>query len=376
MNTRLLSYLLLVTAMAVLPTSLRAQFDDPFGSTPGDATPAAEEAFGSTPSGESTPASDDPFGQTPTPATPSSDDPSESTSGDAGTGSSAPVGDASTGSVATGDTTSDGSASSSTTSGSASPRSDNSAEENSTSDGSSNTPASSSPNTVSKAELQAELSALETRLKLMIQSSIASAMSSSGLASGSDSSSDPQTPDIEDPSTPPAETDVDARIEALTQLIADQGTIQAQLQQDISQLTQVVNDQKAIVEAITRTNSEGKPILSLGNMDSTEFRQEMKGAIYRSLEQGELIVVNKTIDRRELLVNGMRFLVEPSETKTIRVGVGKITTELVGYEGTKEWTIKEPDYKQTIHIIPSDTTTAGGLYEWVQYGNGWILVRR
>ena len=292
MNTRLLSYLLVVGAMTVLPTSLRAQSDDPFGA-PEDSASTAGDPFGSTPS-DATPASDDPFGSTPDDApssddgstpdgdTPSSDDPFASTPSDGAEASGSSAGDPGSDNTTGGDATSENSASGDTTSGDSD-------------------------------------------------------------ASGNDNSS----------------ADVDARIKALTQLVENQGKIQAELLRNIDQLTQVINDQKAIVEAITRKDSEGKPILSLGNMDSAEFRQEMKGAIYRSLGQGDLVVVNKTTDRRELLVNGMRFIVEPSETKTIRVGVGKVTTELVGYEASKEWTIKEPDYKQTIHIVPTDPAASG-----------------
>jgi hypothetical protein len=190
------------------------------------------------------------------------------------------------------------------------------------------------------------------------------ANSKNGTSSDAPSSGDSDTDDFH------------KRLEALTKLVADQGAIQLKLQQDIVALTQVVNDQKAIVDAISREDSEGRRILALGNMDSTEFRQEMKGAIYRSLDEGDLIVVNKTTDPRELLVNGMSFLIEPSETKTIRVKAGTVTTELVGYETAKQWTINSPNFQQTIHIVPTTTATSGGRFEWVQLGTGWVLVHR
>lgn len=97
----------------------------------------------------------------------------------------------------------------------------------------------------------------------------------------------------------------------------------------------------------------------LGNMDkSPQFRGEMKEAVRNSMDQqGTMLVRNRTAGDKWIRIrgNGVDKTVYVAGGAVVResVPVGTLTTELLGYEGPRNWTIAPPNNAQTIDILPA-----------------------
>lgn len=119
---------------------------------------------------------------------------------------------------------------------------------------------------------------------------------------------------------------------------------------------------KEILDAISRRDSTGKPILALNNImqESEEFRSELHDAVNSSIDDvGKLIVHNRMSTDQSLLVNRRTWMLIPAgQSRQTEVPVGTLTTELVGQESAKNWTVGAPGYTQEINIEPARNVVA------------------
>jgi len=129
----------------------------------------------------------------------------------------------------------------------------------------------------------------------------------------------------------------------------------------VEALTTVVSEQEKSVRAVAERGSEGDPILSLrSNMEKNpELRDEFGKLVNESIRnEGEIKVHNKTATWQTLKVNTRGLLpVGQGEIKVMKVPVGTVTTELVGLESPKNWTVGAPNYLQSINIEPASRVT-------------------
>jgi TolA-binding protein len=122
-----------------------------------------------------------------------------------------------------------------------------------------------------------------------------------------------------------------------------------------NQLEQKDNEIAEILNFLTERDNEDQPILALRSImkKSGEFRKEMAEAVNESIQrQGKLTVENQTAGVQFVAVNGRSERIEALETRVFTVPVGTLTTELIGQEGPKNWTITAPNYEQSIVIRP------------------------
>ena len=96
----------------------------------------------------------------------------------------------------------------------------------------------------------------------------------------------------------------------------------------------------------------------LGTMQkSSQFRAQVSEAVHDVLaQQGTLTIENQTsIWQKVRVVNsGQSYDVPPNgRSDPIAVPVGTVTTELVNYEGPRNWTVGPPNYEQRIVIKPA-----------------------
>ena len=99
----------------------------------------------------------------------------------------------------------------------------------------------------------------------------------------------------------------------------------------------------------------------LGNMQkSPQFRAQVSEAVHDVLaQQGILTIENQTnVWHRVRVVNsGRTYEVPPhARSEPIAVPVGTVTTELLDYEGPRNWSVGPPNYEQRIVIKPTSAS--------------------
>ena len=122
-----------------------------------------------------------------------------------------------------------------------------------------------------------------------------------------------------------------------------------------------VGEQEKILNAIARKDSSGRPILALDAImnASSEGRREIGRAVHGVLrQQGTLVIRNKMTTGQWISINRRQEFVPALSSRWISVPVGTLTTELVGWESARNWTINPPNYHQEIEIIPRPTAPA------------------
>lgn len=184
-------------------------------------------------------------------------------------------------------------------------------------------------------------------------------------------------------------------LSAIGKVVTSQDESLRKLRQDMDKQLDILRSQQGelreIVEAIsTRDRTSGAPILDVAaNMRSNDFREAMRGAVDQSMERnGTLEIENRLPGSYTMKVNGVYYQVPAYGTRTVSVPVGTATTELLGYESPKNWTIAPPTYRQRVIIGPSERVTYyrplermvysdpveplvyGGWWEWVW--NPWL----
>ena len=155
--------------------------------------------------------------------------------------------------------------------------------------------------------------------------------------------------------------DTDARLKKLEENVNRITDLVVALTADVEALTALANEKEKSLRAIVEGGSEGNPLSSLKfNMEKSQaFRDEFGDAVNQSIrKEGEIKVHNKTATWQTLKVNNRVLLtVGPGEIKVMKVPVGTVTTELVGLESPKNWTVGAPNYLQSINIEPASRVT-------------------
>jgi hypothetical protein len=93
--------------------------------------------------------------------------------------------------------------------------------------------------------------------------------------------------------------------------------------------------------------------------ENEEFRNDMRQAVHDSMDrQGTVWIHNKTTVGHTVLVNNSQYVyVGPGQDRFVQgLSVGTISTELVGYERPRNWTLGPPNYEQHVDIVPNSPT--------------------
>jgi hypothetical protein len=128
---------------------------------------------------------------------------------------------------------------------------------------------------------------------------------------------------------------------------------------EVPKLRVMVEDADKKLNQVARTIDEGRgsPVVVpdiLGSFEKSAVYQKQVQDVVHAVTQegGALRVVNKLPSTQHLKVNGRSVWLRPMEEVTLKVPLGTLTTELVGYEGPKRWDIAPPNYSQEIEIVP------------------------
>lgn len=141
----------------------------------------------------------------------------------------------------------------------------------------------------------------------------------------------------------------------LEKIAGDVSTLTDKTEENAKQLGELIN--LVSEQTIAQKNMLGAQGLN-SNMQSEEFRQEMKRAVHESLqEEGTVIIRNKMATDQRVTVNREEHLIRAGGSLTLAVPVGTLTAQLPGQPLTT-WTITAPKYEQKIDIVPSETVTA------------------
>jgi hypothetical protein len=148
---------------------------------------------------------------------------------------------------------------------------------------------------------------------------------------------------------------LDAAADAIATNAAGIKSLKDELDRVRQYLDTQIAEQRSILDAIHGRDSSGNPYLNLTSImeKSPEGRRQVAQAVRDSMPQrGTLRVNNQMATGQYLLVNGRQEYIPAFTTTAIDVAVGTVTTELVGYEGPKNWTVGPPNYVQAIDIKP------------------------
>jgi hypothetical protein len=157
------------------------------------------------------------------------------------------------------------------------------------------------------------------------------------------------------------------------------------LQTELQDLVQIAKDRSDLLETvvadISTSGGSGHSIADVrAIMEDPAGRKAMDQAVHGVMKRsGTLVVENRMDSNYRLLLNNETSIdIGPHETKRIPVGVGTITTELVGFESVKSWSIGPPNYEQSIVIGPKPVQpvviTAPPSYYWDPLW-GWVAVQ-
>jgi hypothetical protein len=129
------------------------------------------------------------------------------------------------------------------------------------------------------------------------------------------------------------------------------------LSRQVSDLNDRLSDLEAAVGDIARKVSRGgRPghVLKISeSMEDPSFRNELSGAVLTAIPQhGRLRVRNAMGTTQYLMINRSPYSILPGQVLDVDVPAGTVTTELVGYESPRNWTIGPPNYQTQIAIGP------------------------
>jgi hypothetical protein len=141
----------------------------------------------------------------------------------------------------------------------------------------------------------------------------------------------------------------------LTMIQANTAAIGA-LQENVSEeIRQTLVAQQKILEAISRQDSSGRPVLNLqANMEaSEEFAQDFRQAVQSTHpDSGVVAVRNLTGQVQEIWINNQRHHVVDQNVMQFSVPLGTAVVELPN--GTRTtWTIGPPNYQAKIKLVPN-----------------------
>lgn len=207
--------------------------------------------------------------------------------------------------------------------------------------------ASTSDN-VSRQEFNDALSRIEQRLDALSQSL---------------TTLTPQTRETQKPVDNPQPTPAEKSTYAVSDKPADQaGTNNpvSPTQSEFNALRDRVYDQEVILaniaKRISQPNGPERYIVDIrGNLQSPTFRNELSDAVNEVLpREGKIHVHNRMSTTQTLTVNRKDYQIAPGDRLAVTVPTGTVTTELVGFEAPRNWTIGAPTFEERIVIGPRE----------------------
>lgn len=157
--------------------------------------------------------------------------------------------------------------------------------------------------------------------------------------------------------------DIRRQLGAVSSNVTETAGQLSELKTKVDRLGEGINEeleqQRQILDSISRADSSGQriPRLSAIMDKSADFRTDMRNAVNRSMEtEGWFTVTNRMGGYQTISVNRASYGLNPGETKTLKVPVGTVTTQLPG-QNLKTWTVTAPHYTQRLELVPSSTST-------------------
>lgn len=201
---------------------------------------------------------------------------------------------------------------------------------------------------VSRQEFNTAVSRLEDRLESIAQSL---------------SKNNPEQPAKNQP-TPAAPTAAgEAKPAGQAKAAADQaGPTQA----EFNALRDRVYDQEVILANVAKKISQpggaDRYIVDIrGNLQNSTFRKDLADAVGDVLpRQGTLHIRNTMSTTQTITVNGQEYQIPAGDQLVVNVPVGTATTELVGFEAPRNWTISSPTNEERIVIGPAPARRVAG----------------
>lgn len=149
-------------------------------------------------------------------------------------------------------------------------------------------------------------------------------------------------------------------------------------QADFEALRDRVYDQEVILaniaKRISQPNGPERYIVDIrGNLQNSTFRNELSDAVTEVLPRQGTLHIHNTMDTTQTLtVNRQEYQIAPGDRLAVTVPVGTVTTELVGFEEPRNWTIGPPTNEERIVIGPSRERRV--LYQPAEsvYGSGGL----
>lgn len=169
---------------------------------------------------------------------------------------------------------------------------------------------------------------------------------------------------------------------------ADQYVTKAEFdlfQGQLKDLAKIAADRNDLLETVVADISmgggSGRSIPDVrAIMEDPAGREALDQAVHGVMQRrGTLVVENRMDSGFRLLLNNQTYIdIGPRETKRIPVELGTITTELVGFESPKNWSVGPPNYEQSIVIGPKPTQavviSSPLSYYWDPLW-GWVAVQ-
>jgi prefoldin subunit 5 len=149
--------------------------------------------------------------------------------------------------------------------------------------------------------------------------------------------------------------DVKALQDGFRTLTAEMKSLRTKSNTLIEQIREDLQYQRRILSAITEDGGNGGTIVSLrGAMESDKGRRQLADVVNQSLaRKGTLRIHNTMPYEEQISVNGRSYRIQAGVTLVLSdLPVGSVTTELVGREAPRNWTIAPPTYEESIDIGP------------------------
>jgi hypothetical protein len=137
-------------------------------------------------------------------------------------------------------------------------------------------------------------------------------------------------------------------------------------QAEFNALRDRVYDQEVILANVAKKISQpggaDRYIVDIrGNLQNSTFRKDLADAVGDVLpRQGTLHIRNTMSTTQTITVNGQEYQIPAGDQLVVNVPVGTATTELVGFEAPRNWTISPPTNEERIVIGPAPVRRVAG----------------
>ncbi len=131
----------------------------------------------------------------------------------------------------------------------------------------------------------------------------------------------------------------------------------AKVEKDVQFNLEVVSEQRTVLGQIATQDNSGRWIPAIGKAkDNSQFKDDFRDAVRDAIpsvvpQLGKVRIENRMPNLQHIRVNGADHWVGPGNSLDVIVPAGSATTQLVDYEGTKNWRLDATNnYFQTVII--------------------------